>query len=1158
VVQKIADNAKRIRQSPRYYQHAALAGPDAPEANAPGQDLASSSSWRSVTVNDHRTSVQARRLGAQDAVRGPELPSAVDRGYMHHQAHTDQGYRIHREERRAPADHAPPMRKVLHESGLRSSPHGRQQRARTDKDYPPHRRSITHLLSQVAKPDANTDRGASEGDRTRLRHRDYTRSAMDYKHFAKTVREYCSAGDLKRASDLLWSSRDDGKGTPEFLALIDEVFQAALRDRQLLLCAELLQLEKSRREKSTVFMEHCESFLRACDEQRAYQLVSDMFVPICRFGRACLDALSCDAHEIVALACTKHNKMTAVLTKRFKDSYRRVPETMRGRLVHSRTSLRLKAIWQTTHDYSQVQAELGGMSSWLKDIEGEEAMRQLTLTALEIQISANRADLALSTLNRLHQAEGPTSETIALASVMFAKQRAWDSVHRLMDIAQSTASFQIDAHTRRIFNNLIHLYARQHDPVTTWKFVTAAVDKLAFSPNHATTEIVLQCFISHRTLELIPKWLRYLKVTGYRFQLDAKVAAKLLTHYYLECRPSHVLVMWYCRNLINFAPSLAGTEFVDLVKEAVGYDMRYTTAGGKLALREQHASARLELLSQSEGVMPGPGHYRDGELVWPDPKVPSETPNLVEDGEADDFTSSPAFVVGGDSTLSERSRDSTAGHDDTLLRQERVRPTSPGQSSWRLVKSENPHEAERHAVHTESVDGAAKRSSIHNVDEEPLPDEDMGDDTELSGDSFRLLRSSYEDRPYAARQESQFSASIHEGEIDSSNDSADQSVERNMVLALSFDEYDKVLDLYHASLDAVGLPFSPLTLEVAVEASLQRGRGDQSEAEDIIARARRGGMNTACVTGPLLIRQIRRLQNLDRRDVNDLRIAVIDYYRTNDENGLPVQHHVVVAAAATMIDCRKPQYAVNLLDAIYYSDWAAQRPMDMAAMTLYLEAYTALRSRDHLRWVVDTVLQHNLRIDPQFLRRLKAARRQFAREDPLHGPGGSPQARRDLLALVATALEQTQARRAQQMLEAKILGRKLVDVLAKCVNDDLEPAVAVTARLALEDELFGQRVPLGNAPEPVTPIDSAERRAGVGGIVPSEDSPSYLRLKKRVARSIQAEEVLSGRVKRGRRRAVVGVQWLKQYRAFLRRELVMPDGRVTTFKYVLTEDFSSY
>ena len=89
MVQKIADNAKRIRQSPRYYQHAALAGPDAPEANAPGQDLASSSSWRSVTVNDHRTSVQARRLGAQDAVRGPELPSAVDRGYMHHQAHTD-------------------------------------------------------------------------------------------------------------------------------------------------------------------------------------------------------------------------------------------------------------------------------------------------------------------------------------------------------------------------------------------------------------------------------------------------------------------------------------------------------------------------------------------------------------------------------------------------------------------------------------------------------------------------------------------------------------------------------------------------------------------------------------------------------------------------------------------------------------------------------------------------------------------------------------------------------------------------------------------------------------------------------------------------------------------------------------------------------------
>ncbi|KAK3064248.1 hypothetical protein LTR53_018557, partial [Teratosphaeriaceae sp. CCFEE 6253] len=83
--------------------------------------------------------------------------------------------------------------------------------------------------------------------------------------------------------------------------------------------------------------------------------------------------------------------------------------------------------------------------------------------------------------------------------------------------------------------------------------------------------------------------------------------------------------------------------------------------------------------------------------------------------------------------------------------------------------------------------------------------------------------------------------------------------EREMVLALSLGQLDRVVWLYDRSLDVEGLPASPFALEIAVEASLRAHSGQTEQANIILRTAKKAGMNITGAMGPMLTHAMKRI-----------------------------------------------------------------------------------------------------------------------------------------------------------------------------------------------------------------------------------------------------------------------------------------------------------
>ena len=253
-----------------------------------------------------------------------------------------------------------------------------------------------------------------------------------------------------------------------------------------------------------------------------------------------------------------------------------------------------------------------------------------------------------------------------------------------------------------------------------------------------------------------------------------------------------------------------------------------------------------------------------------------------------------------------------------------------------------------------------------------------------------------------------------------------------MISFFSLQQYESALELYRTSLDAVSLPASPLMLEVAVEASL-RLHNDRHEAEQIMSAARNAGMNVTCAMGPLFIDQIYRTPLHDRQRASALRNQVLEYYRSNELNGIHVKHHVGTAAAHALIQAGFAESGVNLLSTILQSSWCAEGPLDIAAMNVWLLGYAALGHLQGMHWVVEEVLEQGMSIDQGFLRSLKRARRPAIRLDD--GPLAYRKQEPKTVAYLKQWHNLCSRKRLTQMQESKVFGRKLVSLLATAGSD---------------------------------------------------------------------------------------------------------------------------
>jgi hypothetical protein len=283
---------------------------------------------------------------------------------------------------------------------------------------------------------------------------------------------------------------------------------------------------------------------------------------------------------------------------------------------------------------------------------------------------------------------------------------------------------------------------------------------------------------------------------------------------------------------------------------------------------------------------------------------------------------------------------------------------------------------------------------------------------------------------------------MHESDIQQPEMSESENLERRMVLQFGLRHYELVLKLYQESLDAVGLPASPIVLEIAVEASL-RTNDDRQEAENIISAAREAGMNVTCAMGPLIIDQISRTPIIDVQGVAALRDDVLEYYRVNELNGLHVKHHVATKASHALIEAGFAQDGINLLSTISQSSWVEEKPLDIVAMSVWLSGYAVLGHVKGMHWAIEHVLYQKLEIDKGFLRALARARRpaQRVRNGSLIYQRQAPKT----LAYLRQWYIVCSRRHLAQMQESKVFGRRLVTLLASAVNGGIARTAAPRA-----------------------------------------------------------------------------------------------------------------
>lgn len=898
------------------------------------------------------------------------------------------------------------------------------------------------------------------------------------------VEELLHWKDAPRANRLLMKvmlstfRRNKPRHQSRLRELQDSIFVSALEHGQLLPASR--HFDHLLRFASEQSLPYLEKLALACTQHNSYTALSRLLSH--EITRSRIDGLapqlSHTAKFAIAKACIVDQKRL-LSESLFDQLYSVAPAEHRDILAEARTTRLLQDQWKSTRDFSATWDTYVSARDFAIQNDEQELRNATDAVMIDICNAANRPDQALELLSDLNQRAPQSSRTMSMAAMSLARKNSWRRVTKLIGLMETSGTFTQDSIVSKCFDSIIRQFAHWHSPADLWSFVTNLVERLRFVPSRKTTQIVLRAFVRRKHLSFVSHWIRYLKTTGVPFEMDARTAASLMNAYYLDQRPPHVLIIWFCRRITRLVPSFDAAAFERVMTEAIGYDLR----NGKAELREQ-AKGDLDVLQRSEGLISKP--VSDfGDLSPNDPALASKP--LNDEGREDDLL---PWKQSSSDTLFPKISAPTIPHglarnctaDNFTPDTPTSTPSYPGMETY----------------------GVGDSVPLQNVGNEIL-----GHHSEVSVDLTDLEANLQPKHAYENRR---------------------QQVQREMITAFSLHDYNQVLEIYLSSRSPNGLPVSTKALEITVEASLRLHRDDRTEAEGIMAQAGKAGMDVSCAMQPLLLHHMRQLNADDKHDVNRLRLMVMDWYRANEANGLPVNNHIGVTAASILVNNHRPEYAINLLTDLSQSDWIRQRPFDIVAMTVFLKAYAAMKSAKGIKWTIATVLRKNMRIDRRFVDAIKECSKHFE-VSGIGKPSKRPNRLRGRLRQWRLICAR---RRIQQRQETKVFGRNLVKFIAKLAKESHRPMIDTDVRKELDSQLFGASHSDVVAPTTIPPKSRQQLR----------------RARAQVARDIRWDQ---GPRHEGQRTADItrDVVWLKQYRAFLRRDIVMLDGKIASFRYRL-------
>jgi hypothetical protein len=879
----------------------------------------------------------------------------------------------------------------------------------------------------------------------------------------------------------------------EFQFLAERIIDEGLKSGQLSASARLLRWKYneitgrlSERERVRL-----NDFIKACGMQGMHATLVDLFVGEGRMKMS-LSILSRtiddEGREALAIACSSVPKLNKVFTA----LYRTLPPAHRQKIDRVSYSEALRSRWRSTRNLYAIEAEVPSMRLSINADKDHQAMHELNEAVLEIYVDAGKIDKALTLLQQMQKANDIDKSLVSLAGLLFAGRGKWDELRRLLDYAEKIGVGKKHPTTSdqspRVWDRVINMFSLVHSAEETRKFVIELTVKVGFAPTVATGKIILTACVRSRSLSMAVKWLAHLESIGVRLEFNSKIAARMVTEYWITTRPKHKRLMWLCHFIHRHIPSFEASHFRSVLMAAIGYDLRnlreqdldVTTSKNPV----QHALVRLDLLEHMQGIIPIPGwtgpkgdrrlmFNRGNEMFANNPIRYLPTPEhdedsldqkidgtvqwtqydrIARDGDVDAGSactpSLPARVrTTADSTaihstlaqhLRERFEEGLDANDNTLQRSEKLYS----------VQLKRGFGLDNETSGT-STPGADSEEAYHamiaefNLDESHSATLDKAESTDYNREvTFSTTESGDRERLDNCRDEGTISferlrpeESMETGRVQIASilleSNEDCAWEPEMVKALSLTHHEAVLDLYRQSLDPAGLPWSVRTLEIAVEACLRLHKGNIGPAEELLASAAKSGMNVTCAIGPLIIHKMRNLKKADRQDANKLRVAVIDYYRMNDMNGWPLSHHLAVSAANLLISNQRVEYGLNLLTAVYNSEWTSRRPLDTPAMTVFLKGYRQIRSLSGVEWAVKHVLTTNMRVTAMFMRQLKLTYQPPETRPGSRRAGFSDEKARDLLRSWAQTCYK---RRLKQIDENFRFGLELERTIKECAR----------------------------------------------------------------------------------------------------------------------------
>ena len=198
-------------------------------------------------------------------------------------------------------------------------------------------------------------------------------------------------------------------------------------------------------------------------------------------------------------------------------------------------------------------------------------------------------------------------------------------------------------------------------------------------------------------------------------------------------------------------------------------------------------------------------------------------------------------------------------------------------------------------------------------------------------------------------------------------------LDHHMVTAISLHRPAEAVELFRENLSSTGVQHSGASLSIAVDACLQANNGSREPAYNLLREAAAAGVNTTRAFEQILLHRMRK----HRFDHSKPRLTkmVLRFYKSLGAIGLHTKHHLSVAAAEHLIHCGRAEGGIELLSLIYYSAYAEQVPMDIAAMSVFVKGYANIGHLQGIKWVVEKVLGENMRIELPFCLALGDARK---------------------------------------------------------------------------------------------------------------------------------------------------------------------------------------